>query len=197
LDYEAQTYDPDARNWPDYRDSAHGGGFMMGWCAGAPGIALTRLRMLQLLPNAEQVPSWREDLLVAADTTAGAPLFARDHLCCGNLGNAAILRTLAAATSTTETMPGTADLQLSTAGGAGRAGGAGGAVRATNGDRWTSAANGIAAAVLGRPGETLPRSMLGQSSAGIPMPGLMTGLPGAGLVLLDIDPTTWVPQLLL
>ena len=42
-----------------------------------PGIALTRLRLLQILPEAEQVPRWRDEMVVAADTTARAQLVGR------------------------------------------------------------------------------------------------------------------------
>ncbi|MDQ1307398.1 MAG: hypothetical protein QG671_3230, partial [Actinomycetota bacterium] len=168
LDYESDSYDPVARNWPDYRINGGDNAFMMGWCAGAPGIALTRLRLLQLLPDCPRAPVWRRELVAAADTTASAPLAARDHLCCGNLGRVAVLRTLSALAPTSLRDPG-----------------------------WEAAANGIVAAVLARPAEQLPRSMLGAKSDDIPMPGLFTGLPGAGLVLLDGAPADWVPQLLL
>lgn len=97
LAYEASTFDGRAGNWPDYRDSA-GGGFMLGWCAGAPGIALARMRLLQLLPDHPGAPAWRAELEVAAATTATAALLPRDHVCCGNLGRAAVLRTLAGGT---------------------------------------------------------------------------------------------------
>ncbi len=166
LAYEATTYDAAARNWPDHRATARGG-FMLGWCAGAPGIALTRMRLLQLLPGAAQAASWREELRAAAETTARAPLLAADHLCCGNLGRVAVLRTLAAASGTPD------EARL-----------------------WRTAANGIVAAVLERADEPLPRTMLGRAAAGIPLPGLMSGLSGAGLVLLDDDPARWVLRLL-
>ena len=97
LAYERSCYDPTAGNWPDYRATA-GGGFMLGWCAGAPGIALARAGLIDLLPDHDETAQWREELRAAAATTAEAPLSIRDHLCCGNLGRAAILRTVATAT---------------------------------------------------------------------------------------------------
>ncbi len=175
LGYEARTYDRDARNWPDFRANARESGFMMGWCAGAPGIALTRLRLLQLQPDAEQAPTWREEMVVAADTTARARLDGRDHLCCGNLGRAAILRTLAASLASIPGESDTADLR----------------------QRWSSSADAIVAAVLERRDERLPRSMFGSALTEIPMPGLFTGLPGAGLMLVSDEPAAWVPQLML
>ena len=52
--YEEALFVPERRNWPDLReinersqpDDGHGM-FMAGWCHGAPGIALTRLRSLK------------------------------------------------------------------------------------------------------------------------------------------------------
>ena len=172
LDYEARTFDRSAGNWPDFRVDARESGFMMGWCAGAPGIALTRLRLLQILPEAEQVPRWRDEMVVAADTTARAQLVGRDHLCCGNLGRAAILRMLAASAS-------------------------GDAAEGDLGRQWSAAADSIVAAVLRQQNGSLPRSMFGAALTEIPLPGLFTGLPGAGLVLIDADPLAWVPQLML
>ena len=98
LRYEATAFDAEAGNWPDFRTSATSG-FMLGWCAGAPGIALARLRMLDLLPDHPDAPAWQVELERAATTTAEAPLLHRDHLCCGNLGRAAILQVLADRTS--------------------------------------------------------------------------------------------------
>ena len=103
LAYEANLFDAAAGNWPDLRPDVNRSqdgpsatrGFMLGWCAGAPGIALSRLRLLQLLPDHEDAPLWRSELDSAADTTAGKPLLVRDHLCCGNLGRVVILRSLA------------------------------------------------------------------------------------------------------
>ncbi len=136
---------------------------------------MTRLRMLQLQPDAEQAPTWREEMVVAADTTARARLDGRDHLCCGNLGRAAILRTLAASLASIPGQSDTADLRR----------------------RWLSSADAIVAAVLERRDERLPRSMFGSALTEIPMPGLFTGLPGAGLMLVSDEPAAWVPQLML
>lgn len=93
LAYEASTFDAAVGNWPDFREGPHSG-FMLGWCAGAPGIALTRMRLLQLLPDHPAVTQWEQEMEVGAVTTASAGLLERDHLCCGNTGRAAILATL-------------------------------------------------------------------------------------------------------
>lgn len=106
LRYESTLFDDDAGNWLDLRPPLPGSGgppeqdrpargFMMGWCAGAPGIALARWRMLQLLGGHQDAPEWHEQMNRAAETTAAAPVSSRDHLCCGNMGRVAILRTVA------------------------------------------------------------------------------------------------------
>ena len=90
LHYERARFDPNAGNWPDLRaphrpDRPR---FMLGWCHGAPGIALSRLCLLDS-------PLWDTDvetelhhaLLATSDTTSGG-----DSLCCGRTGRAAVLR---------------------------------------------------------------------------------------------------------
>jgi len=94
--YEGSVFDSVAGNWPDYRGNAEPAPFMTGWCHGAPGIALTRMRALQLVPGHPDATRWREDLRSGAVTTAAFPLSTFDHLCCGNLGRAAILQALGA-----------------------------------------------------------------------------------------------------
>jgi lantibiotic modifying enzyme len=93
LAYEAGTFDSDAGNWPDFRDGS-GGGFMLGWCAGAPGIALARATLMRMLPDHPAAATWEQEVEAAARTIATAPLQPRDHVCCGNLGRAVILHTL-------------------------------------------------------------------------------------------------------
>lgn len=92
LAYEHRALDLDAGNWPDYRDGIESGSFMLAWCHGAPGIALTRLRALQLLPDHPDANQWKADLRIGADTTASATTTDLDHLCCGNLGRAHVLQ---------------------------------------------------------------------------------------------------------
>lgn len=148
--YEASTFDRAADNWPDFRADSRGG-FMLGWCAGAPGIALARMRLMDLLPDHPSAPDWSRELHIAAHTTATAPLLHRDHLCCGNLGRAAILRALGQ--------------------------------RFGQGD-WTAAGERLVDLVAANGG--LPRSFLGATPAGVlSIPGLMTGLSGSAMVLVD------------
>lgn len=166
--YEDSTFDEREGNWPDYRagvgTSASDAGFMLGWCAGAPGIALTRARLLELLPEHDMADGWRLSLVAGASRAAASTLPARDHLCCGTLGIVTILRALAH--------------------------------HSERGD-WSAAADRLAAGVLARSGEDLPRSILGAPDVGLPVPGLMTGLPGAWLGLASTDPRPWVTRLLL
>jgi type 2 lantibiotic biosynthesis protein LanM len=86
LEYERDHYDRDAKNWRDLRDPS-GQSFMMGWCHGAPGIALSRLGML----SAVEDEAIRTDLALALEATRSAALSRADHLCCGNLGRIEVL----------------------------------------------------------------------------------------------------------
>jgi type 2 lantibiotic biosynthesis protein LanM len=90
LEYERAEFSREHLNWPDYR-GVQGSGpprFMLSWCHGAPGVALSRLCMVNTSLWNESV---KGDLLCAAETTAklGAD---GDSLCCGRFGRSAILR---------------------------------------------------------------------------------------------------------
>ncbi|MDQ3849135.1 MAG: hypothetical protein M3296_00765, partial [Actinomycetota bacterium] len=91
--YERALYDPAAGNWPDLRNDDGTTSFATFWCHGAPGIALARLRALQLLGD----PVLRQEAQAALATTrravrselaSGAGNFS---LCHGLAGNAEIL----------------------------------------------------------------------------------------------------------
>ena len=56
--YEDYWYDKTNKNWPDFRDEyktkgpvTSEYGFSVGWCNGAPGIGLTRIRAYEILKN--------------------------------------------------------------------------------------------------------------------------------------------------
>jgi lantibiotic biosynthesis protein len=96
--YERTMFDPRAANWPDLRNEIPGllgrRSFVSLWCHGAPGIALARLRALEL-GDAEE--SSRGEALVALETTRGAVERELAHggnfsLCHGLAGNAEILQ---------------------------------------------------------------------------------------------------------
>jgi len=83
--YERSLFSIERRNWPDLRrpHSSDGRSFMVGWCHGAPGIALTRLRALKHVDD----PTMPGDIVAGLETTIGEG-FRGDHsLCHGSLGN--------------------------------------------------------------------------------------------------------------
>lgn len=89
IEYERRSFDQSCGNWPDHRESFEGGtDFMVSWCHGAPGIALSRLCMHK---SSLWDSALEEDLNIALEITAQSFL-SSDHLCCGNMGLAAILR---------------------------------------------------------------------------------------------------------
>jgi lantibiotic modifying enzyme len=99
--YERTLYDRDAANWPDLRGEHGAAAGMAGssgrkfaslWCHGAPGIALARLRSVQLNAD-EQAPA---EARVALGTTRRAVEAELAHggnfsVCHGLAGNAEIL----------------------------------------------------------------------------------------------------------
>jgi type 2 lantibiotic biosynthesis protein LanM len=90
LQYERETFHPAEQNWPDLRgicEPEHPR-FMLSWCHGAPGVALSRLCMSQTALRDGLV---EEDLQLALASTADQTSVG-DSLCCGRFGRAAILR---------------------------------------------------------------------------------------------------------
>ena len=97
--YEQHVFDAEEQNWPDYRAlparprRAQSTPFATFWCHGAPGIALSRLRSIELSGD----PAAREDAQIALGTTERAVRGAlRNHtgnfsLCHGLAGNAEVL----------------------------------------------------------------------------------------------------------
>lgn len=98
--YERAHFDATQRNWPDLRKSDQTGivpdppTFMVAWCHGAPGIALSRLRAYQLMEFDETLGT---ELQVALQTTVDffTNSLAYGHgnycLCHGAGGNAEVL----------------------------------------------------------------------------------------------------------
>jgi lantibiotic modifying enzyme len=90
IGHERRLFDPARRNWPVL---LAGGGkrggrrWMVAWCRGAAGIALSRLYLPACLHDAA-LEAERE---IALETTATAPPCSFDHLCCGNLGRSSVL----------------------------------------------------------------------------------------------------------
>lgn len=97
--YERIWFSETAKNWPDLREVPASSSPMVdlpypvGWCHGAPGIGLTRLRAHRLL----NIQSILEDAMNAVDTTARSlaavspGLEGSFCLCHGHFGNAELL----------------------------------------------------------------------------------------------------------
>jgi len=88
VDFDRRFYADSARNWPV--TVSPNSGFMMAWCSGLPGILLSRCFVGRVL----------EEPAIAEEIRLGIPVLTNyfsgmDHWCCGNLGNAEILLTLA------------------------------------------------------------------------------------------------------
>ncbi len=89
--FERSTFDPVQRNWPDFRSPrGREPTFMLSWCHGAPGIALSRLCMgSATFPDEATSQELKVALASTSDLSATAFV---DSLCCGRFGRAAILR---------------------------------------------------------------------------------------------------------
>jgi len=88
--YERSTFVPSDGNWPDYRlyEGANATESMVGWCHGAPGIALARIDNLELMNDRET----HEDIAKALNKTLAAGFGSSHHcLCHGDLGNLDVL----------------------------------------------------------------------------------------------------------
>lgn len=98
--YERRLFDPRRKNWPDLRGVARPGGQAPGagpgwatyWCHGAPGVALSRLRAVELLADGP----CRLEAVAAAETTSRMVVSwlaagANYSLCHGLTGNVEML----------------------------------------------------------------------------------------------------------
>lgn len=89
--YERDCFADHVQNWPDYRKirspKYNGPLFEMGWCHGAPGIALSRLRAVRHIDREEL----RKDAIVGIQTTLRSGFGGSHCLCHGDLGNLEIL----------------------------------------------------------------------------------------------------------
>lgn len=169
LAFEASLFDAETRNWPDLRNGVTPGGrmAMRSWCHGSVGIALARVRLLELLGTHPDAGLWRQQLDVAVEGSIAAPQTPVDHLCCGNLGRAATV--IFAGQVVGERHWEEAGSQLT--------------------------ASVRAAAGAGPKNYRLLLGIDGAS--GLHLPGLMTGLAGVGMHLLHGQDLRWVRDLLL
>lgn len=151
LDYERQVFVAQVGNWPDFRAPQDSPAFHLGWCNGAPGIALARLCLM----GTELWNRQAEEELATAIATTAHSSWRQDHLCCGRFGLAAILRMAAE-------RPGAASPQAEAA-----------AARIERqAFREAEAAGGHF-------------HLLGTEEGSMIQPGLMTGVSGIGMVLLN------------
>lgn len=97
LRYERSLFSPTHCNWPDLRQMgavASAPIYNMAWCHGAPGIGLSRLRNVQLLPGDAEV---LQELEAALKTTSASltppwmPGMGNYSLCHGQAGNTELL----------------------------------------------------------------------------------------------------------
>ncbi len=88
IDYETSNYMPEYNNWPDFRHNralkTGETAFMAGWCSGAPGIGLARIKMPKFFHDRKI----KTDIENALSFTINFKHFynSRDHLCCGGAG---------------------------------------------------------------------------------------------------------------
>ncbi|CAK0779483.1 putative Lantibiotic biosynthesis protein dehydration domain-containing protein [Gammaproteobacteria bacterium] len=84
--YESTCFDSEAGNWPDLRPDVENP-FACTWCHGAPGIALARTLLLDVLDT----QTVRHEIDRALMTTREYRRDEIDHLCCGGFGRAEVL----------------------------------------------------------------------------------------------------------
>jgi type 2 lantibiotic biosynthesis protein LanM len=85
---DRQFYSHQAGNWPVM--ASQGSGFMTTWCGGLPGILLARAYAWQVTHEDRLLGEVQDGLKHFRTTLIGT-----DHWCCGNLGNAEVLLSLA------------------------------------------------------------------------------------------------------
>ncbi|WPB77721.1 lanthionine synthetase LanC family protein [Archangium violaceum] len=82
--FEQRLFDTAGGNW---MTSLTGPGkSLLGWCQGAPGMALSRLALVETGVPVGIEKLAREDMERALATLRSAPPFPLDHLCCGGMG---------------------------------------------------------------------------------------------------------------
>jgi type 2 lantibiotic biosynthesis protein LanM len=167
--FETALFDAEARNWPDLRRGLAQVNrlAMRSWCHGSVGIALARLRMLELLSTHDDAERWREQLIVAVESSISSRLTPVDHLCCGNIGRAAVITLVGQAVGN----------------------------RRWEYEGCRLGAT-VASAAGGSP-ENYRLLLGIDGASGLRLPGLMTGLAGIGMYLLHGQDLRWARYLLL
>ena len=88
LAYERAHFCHTTKDWPDFRQEPGKVQFMTGWCAGAPGIGLSRLGILGILNDESEILDEIELAIAATQRHLGKH---QHHLCCGEAGRIAFL----------------------------------------------------------------------------------------------------------
>lgn len=95
LAFERDVYREEPKNWPDYRrynpfkDSDEEIPYMVTWCAGAPGIALSRLKLMRTMDD----EVFSDEIEAGIETTLeDGSRWAFDHYCCGDMARFEIVR---------------------------------------------------------------------------------------------------------
>ncbi len=81
LNFENKYYDSKSKNWLDLRDSEKS--FMNGWCSGAPGIALSRKRLLRYTADKQIADICKKDINRVKEYLKMPVKNGRATLCCG------------------------------------------------------------------------------------------------------------------
>ena len=160
LAYERSFFKADKGNWPDLRNQSKAAdaqpSYMVAWCHGAPGIALGRACLWGTDLWDQQC---EEEIKIAIQTISAQPEPSMDHLCCGSLGLMAVLEAVVSGPwCTHEESCSMAALK----------------------------ANRYRASVLDRCSDgKLDLQCFQTQEASLLLPGLMTGLSGMGLAIMD------------
>ena len=177
LTYERDRFDTKHCNWPDYRQafddqdndsSLKASRFMTSWCHGAPGIALARACLWGTDLWDDEAA---EEIRIALNTTATLPMLVNDHLCCGSLGIAAILR---------------------------HVGGGPWVLNPQDKTRWLNQAEHILQESLARRAAHGGQFLcLSAREGSLLLPGFFNGLSGMGMVLADTEQQeSFLPQVM-
>jgi lantibiotic modifying enzyme len=91
IEYERSLFDAARRNWPDFRESVAfpektrnmDNSFMVAWCHGAPGIGLSRVKMLRHIDDG----AIRNEIYAALETTLTKGFGDNHSLCHGDFGS--------------------------------------------------------------------------------------------------------------
>ena len=88
MQHERDHFQPEDRNWPNLQEEPGRISYMTGWCAGAPGIGLSRLICRAALPDDPGIAQEIEDAIATTRNNLGGR---SHHLCCGESGRLSFL----------------------------------------------------------------------------------------------------------